>query len=89
MWYPRNKNAVNMYENVYFNLQHCVYTENKSVHLYFVEFLINRISITYFSISLHFRIEHDIFIMTINLCKSVVNVRTYLGIQYSYQLSNM
>ena len=32
----------------------------------------------YFSISLHFRIEHDIFIMTINLCKSAVKVPSYL-----------
>ena len=32
----------------------------------------------YFSISLHFRIENHIFIMTINLCKSVVKVPSYL-----------
>ena len=32
----------------------------------------------YFSISLHFRIENHIFIMTINLCKSVVKEPSYL-----------
>ena len=85
MWYSRDKNALSMHGNVYFNLQHyqgtdpivSTYTENKSVHLYFVEFLITRISIT-FLFPFTLELNMIFFIMTINLCKSVVKEPSYL-----------